>query len=559
MKSPKKKNINKKKAVLFRKGNKYMKSGDWMRASLAYMDLWEIDEKDEKNLILLSNALVKIGAREKALDLLGKALEANGPRLEILQIMGTMANTMDMHDIAEKIYLQYMSLYKDNAEGILGYCHSLGGQDRFSESIDFLQQTIPQFPDVPELWNILGSHLFKIGRITDSVTFFKESLKLSGDHYAIYNNLAMAAEYLWEFDLAMEYGEKALEFDPTSPEPRMGKAMRLLRMGKLEEGWECYEARHDPRKGDNIIYTQDLPIWKGEDLKGKTILLRSEQGLGDEILFTHFYKPIFDMAEKVIIGCEKRLQPLLERTFPDADVYFHGSAKKLGYYYRGYPALDQKINDGEQQIDFAITIGSVCQYLYKKGEQVLPSNDGLIIPDPKRVSFWRNKFSKLGEGKKIGLSWKSGITGKGRDIFYFNLDDFSPALKVENAIYISMQYTNCAEEIKSAEEKYGIKIHTFDEIDLRNDLDDFAAYAKALDLAIGPYNSSPMFALSVGTPVWWISRGSPWWFLGCGDHPPFFTKSRNYPILLENPWDDLMLKTAKRLEQFIKTGDPLQD
>ncbi len=50
--------------------------------------------------------------------------------------------------------------------------------------------------------------------------------------------------------------------------------------------------------------------------------------------------------------------------------------------------------------------------------------------------------------------------------------------------FVNLQYGNVTAELQSAEEKFGVTIHNFGDLDLRNDLDGAAALTDACDLVI---------------------------------------------------------------------------
>ena len=64
--------------------------------------------------------------------------------------------------------------------------------------------------------------------------------------------------------------------------------------------------------------------WTGGRLKNKRLLVRAEQGVGDQILFASLI-PDLAAARKaeggsVMLECEPRLVPLFARSFPDVTV-----------------------------------------------------------------------------------------------------------------------------------------------------------------------------------------------------------------------------------------------
>ncbi len=65
-------------------------------------------------------------------------------------------------------------------------------------------------------------------------------------------------------------------------------ALALLAAGRLKEGWNYYEFRWlmdtlFPRRANF-----EKPVWSGQDLQDKTIILRAEQGIGDVIQFIRY-------------------------------------------------------------------------------------------------------------------------------------------------------------------------------------------------------------------------------------------------------------------------------
>ena len=65
---------------------------------------------------------------------------------------------------------------------------------------------------------------------------------------------------------------------------------------------------------------QRLAPWTGGSLKSKRLLVRAEQGVGDQIMFASLIPDLAARARaeggSVILECEPRLVPLFARSFP---------------------------------------------------------------------------------------------------------------------------------------------------------------------------------------------------------------------------------------------------
>ena len=59
-------------------------------------------------------------------------------------------------------------------------------------------------------------------------------------------------------------------------------------------------------------------MWDGSPLKEKTLLIYTEQGIGDEIMFASCFEEIIEQIGECIVECDKRLIPIFTRSFPKA-------------------------------------------------------------------------------------------------------------------------------------------------------------------------------------------------------------------------------------------------
>lgn len=111
---------------------------------------------------------------------------------------------------------------------------------------------------------------------------------------------------------AFDSCDLARDLDPTSGNVQLNKALILLRHGRFLEGFELYEHRWKSSKFAVDKREVKPPLWLGDSpLRGRTILLHSEQGLGDTIQFCRYAEMVKDLGCTVILEAQRPLLRLL--------------------------------------------------------------------------------------------------------------------------------------------------------------------------------------------------------------------------------------------------------
>jgi ADP-heptose:LPS heptosyltransferase len=141
-----------------------------------------------------------------------------------------------------------------------------------------------------------------------------------------------------------------------------------------------------------------------------------------------------------------------------------------------------------------------------------------------------------------------------RKKFYSALELWRPLLELTEPKFINLQYGDCREELEHVRNTQGVTIHTFEDIDLKNNLDDNAALCAALDLAISAATAAVSLAAGTGTESWILTPGRVWPQLGT-DQYPWFPNTRvlsperfgDWPSLLKTVSNDLQNRLATDL------------
>lgn len=126
-----------------------------------------------------------------------------------------------------------------------------------------------------------------------------------------------------------------MDMSPESPAERFRRGDELLARGRYAEGFALLDAWREiyPEK------SRDLPAqrWRGEPLNGERLLIVSEQGYGDQIMFARFAKLAQAQGAAVAWLCPPALERLFNRCLgiPAASP---GPGRELGEFSRYCPS-----------------------------------------------------------------------------------------------------------------------------------------------------------------------------------------------------------------------------
>ena len=130
------------------------------------------------------------------------------------------------------------------------------------------------------------------------------------------------------------------------------------------EGWRLYDhglrapaigAQKWQRALVKPFTNIEIPIWRGESLIGKNILLLEEQAVGDTMMFLTLIPNLIDRASTVGVYLSKRLEPIYRNTFSH---YIQGG--KLLVFTKKDLVAGKLMPDF---FDYQSALGSICQYV----------------------------------------------------------------------------------------------------------------------------------------------------------------------------------------------------
>ncbi|PZR33580.1 tetratricopeptide repeat protein [Caulobacter segnis] len=495
---------------------------------------------------IASEKLGDYGSSLRAYDAALKLLADHGP---VAGDLGRLAFRMNMPEFAVGFFAHFRLAQPDNIEASNNLACALRELNRESEAIDVLKTAIADHPESPALWNTLGTVVCNRGDAEGSIVFFDEALRLEPAYSKAWHNRAFARSDMGDIEGALSDIDQALKRPDTAADEaimRFARSTMSLSLGRLAEGWKEYDARFSSDLTEAPNFNIPGKPWTGEDLKGKSLMICTEQGLGDEVMFANMLPDILELLGpdgSLTLAVERRLIPLFQRSFPNVEVTVHRTVKYEGRVYRAAPEIEDW-----SRFDYWSPLGAFLRQL-RGSIDAFPKTAGYLKADPARVAHWKSELAKLGDAPKVGLLWKSLKLDAERARQFSPFGAWRPVLETPGVSFVNLQYGDCEAEIAYAKSEFGVDIWQPPGIDLKQDLDDVTALCASVDLIIGFSNATTNLAGAAGAPIWMLTAPAAWTLLG-SDHYPWYPQARIFsPNSLAN-WNPAMDAVAQALREM---------
>lgn len=505
-----------------------VRTGDFAGGARRASQVVQIDPGNGLAWHVLAICHEKAGHLAEALGDYEQALKCSPEDANIAHDLGRLAHHLGHLEIAEKLILKFLTAEPGHIEGTNNLACVLRDQKRYGEAITLLRDQLSIDPAEPSLWNTLGTVLTDQGQIAPSLTFFDEALRLDPAMAKARYNRANARQSMFDPEGALEDIDAAL---PGAESPyeaammTMARALTLMGMGRLTEGFETYEIRLAPQLPEAVRFVADAPRWdpKTQDLNGKRLLIIGEQGIADELVFGGCIPDAIEAVGpegQVFLAVDPRFVSLFQRSFPTAIVGPHKAVRLDSRLIRYIPFMEELT----EKADFWTPLASLCA-VYRHQISDFPDREGYLTPDPAKVAHWKAELEKLGPGCKVGLHWKSSLLTGVRARYFSDFERWAPVLTAPGCVMVNLQCGDVSDDLAAAEAA-GAKIWT-PPIDLKNDLEDLIALSSALDLVVGPGIAGTNMAAATGARTWLIHAPDDWHLMGT-DHYPFYPRVRTF-------------------------------
>ena len=456
------------------------------------------------------------GRHLEAISCFEESLKAQPNDARTLFALGNTARALGLAEPAAEFFRKVLALDPGRIEALVNLANLLRSQGQFEAARLLLEPGLARSPSDPDLLSTLGSVWREAGDNVRAKEHYGALLAIDPDHAAALSNLADLLVDDENFEAAKALYDRAVKKAPLNPQTRLNRAVLHFLTGNLKEAWRDYGARAQlPNKVPACELR--LPEWRGEPLKHKRLLVRAEQGVGDQIMFMSLMPDLLLRAEadkgSVILECEPRLVTLAERSFPAATVKPQALTAMNGIPTADYGWLK---NAGGAS---AVTLmGSLPRWL-RDDVASYPRKHIFLTPEAQERKSWRETFAKLGSGPLVGICWRSGKSGGHRSVQYAPLEAWGAFLRDMPGAIICCQYDASPDEIAALERLSGRAIFVPPFLEQKRELDRTAAMLSELDILVGAPTAVSWLGAGTGTRTLKLLYDTSWTAFGQAYEP----------------------------------------
>jgi hypothetical protein len=383
---------------------------------------------------------------------------------------------------------------------------------RADEAIDAYQALLERFPDHVDGRYNLANLLFRAGRHDAARQHYQQALEAQPGHVKAWINLGMTEKRQRHLDAAEAAYRRALALDPGAVEAHWNLSHVLMLRGDWREAFAEFEWRLKLPAMRPPAWPQ--PVWRGDDLKDRRVVLYAEQGIGDAIHFLRYASVVAERAAETIVCCHPTLAPLAGRARGVAQAVPFGGA---------LPAFD--------------TYAALMS---------LPHL--LAMPEP--AASWRGPYLTApptlpvaieGSERRVGLAWSGNPAHALDHERSCPLIKLAPLVERNGVTFFSLQVGAAARQLK--EQRFANRI-----IDMSAHLTDFAvtaAVVSRLNAVVTVDTAVAHLAGALGVPAClmlsWDCDGR---WGAAGDTTPWYPTARLFRQPVPGDWEAVVAAVA---------------
>jgi tetratricopeptide (TPR) repeat protein len=447
-----------------------------------YRELLYPDDRFAVAHLRMALVLLKKKDYDQASIYAQQALAFNQGLIAGYLVMGQIAAAQDKPDQAVAWYQRAIEKHPTYANAYHHLATQLFQQKKYAQALPYAHKAYEL--DASNVYHALNlGYLYNYaGTFEQALHYYQKALALKPDLANVHYNIGNTLKNDNQPQAAIPYLEKAVELQPHYPDAHVALAHCYWFLGDFKKAWQEYAWRWSLLNIDHISFNQKM--WDGaSSLQGKTMLLFSEQGLGDTLQFIRYAQQLKYQGARVVCKVQGPLKTLLSSC----------------------PYIDEIITKKEEVPHDAFAALMSLPGILGTTPETIPVPIPYIYADKKLVALWKQRMAQ-DKNVKIGICWEvepqHELTKFPSGYRSIPLALFEQLAHVSGVSFYSLQKFASEDQLKHLPRGFTITTFGKDFDESHGRFMDTAALIENLDVVISADTSVIHVAGALGKPVW---------------------------------------------------------
>jgi Tfp pilus assembly protein PilF len=467
---------------------------------------------------------------DEALASYNRAISIKPDNPEAYYNRGVLFFNLERFEDAIASYDRAIAIKPDYIQAHNNRGNTLKELKRLSEALGSFDRAISIKPDFADAYFNRGNTLRDLNRFDEALASFDRAASIRQDFALAHYNKCILLQELKRYDEARASLDRVLEAKPDYADAQASKAELLLLMGDYQQGWDLYEWRFKTKYLEAHSAAINLPLWTGQSIAGKRILIHSKAGYGDYLMFIRYVPLLKKLGATVIVFAPKPLLSLFSASDTDVQVV----------------DMDGPV----PEVDFQCPIMSLPK-AFRTTLDTIPADLPYLKAPPEKLAYWRQKLP-ASEKLRIGLMW-SGSPNRNIDKNPLR-NRTAPLNAIRSLLDLPFEFHSLQKEPlenDAALLSSLTQIHTHQEE--LGDFSDTAALIDRMDLVISIDTSVAHLAGGLGKPLWVIlPYSSDYRWAAESDKTPWYPNATQFRQNAVGDWENVIQRVKQRLRNIPK-------
>ncbi|GAB4512396.1 MAG: glycosyltransferase FlmG [Roseibium sp.] len=525
----------------------------------------------------LARACMDMGTdADSLLALANKALSLNPKEREARNIKGIALTRKGEYQEAEYLYQGLIVDFPDYVDAYQNFGMLLMEAGQAEHAVNFFTKAVMLDPNNPNNYIQRARARLALKQLEPSQYELTEALERFPGNSDIEHEAARLLFTMNESRKSVEYAEKAFRSDPHNhhkaitlgvsylmngqPEKSL-ETMKLakkyapadnktvewnlslayLANGDLKNGWALHKARFEDKASKVHNRTFDVPAWAGEDISDKTVLVWTDQGLGDALRAGTMLPELIARAGKVIVELSEKGAKFFQYSFPQTVCR--------------RSRMDKDLHATMSDYDVHANITDLVDFFRPDLESFKKAPCPVFTFEKDRARGYLQRLKGHEHKPVIGISWRSKNLAANRARYYLSAPGIAPVIASRDAIFVNLQYMAIDKEIAFFKSKFADRFNALEDVDLFEDLLGAAALTACCDFIVSANTSVADMAGLLNIPS--IRFGQQEAALNLGQkNPPWYPSMTYMHPYTDQPCAAFVPEIIKEMDRQLENWTP---